>query len=217
MIHQCYPSSRVSAGQRFRILAQSDCWEEGQAHFCYRRCLPPSISSSFSFQKNDFQDIFSRISDFLAGAINGSILWLHTAIYFGCILLFSKFETVVPWIYSMTKMSAIAYSWMFLLIGRWFACGPQPDFFFIWEFFIIFLWFGYAKFWSYRVLNNNNIHTHVTIELPLDAATSRSVAMKYNLFEIGYTCKYSLYVLHAVEQIRRVFDDNWRLIFISSP
>ena len=53
----------------------------------------------------------------------------------GCTLLFIlaaypifKFETVVPRIDSMTKMSAIAFSWMFLLIGRLFACDPQSDF-----------------------------------------------------------------------------------------
>ena len=101
-----------------------------------------SMSSSFSCRKMIFKICFHEFPTYWRTQSRGINLRAFcgcTLLYmFGCIPLFSKFETVVPGIDSMTKMSAIALSRVFLLIGRLFVCDPQ-SFFFISEFFVIFL------------------------------------------------------------------------------
>ena len=72
--HLCHYDSPVLPAAacllgRFRILGQSDCRPEEQAHFCDRPCLPPSPFYLFRFEH-----IFSKISDFLAGKIKDNNL-----------------------------------------------------------------------------------------------------------------------------------------------
>ena len=69
--------------QRFRILGQSDCRAEGQAHFCDRLCLP---LSPFHHLKNDFQDFLFWKK---AGAIKGNNLYILAA--YRCFFFFFFF------------------------------------------------------------------------------------------------------------------------------
>ena len=74
---------------RFRILGQSECRAEGQAHFCDRLCLPPTYQVQVHFimffvsKKMIFNIIFQEFPISWRGATKGnnlkSILWLHIA------------------------------------------------------------------------------------------------------------------------------------------
>ena len=135
--------------QRFRILGQSDCRAEGQAHFCDRLCLPPN-----PFHLNGFQDFsFSKRREQSRGIT--FILVLHTAI-------FIKTHESIRWQRCRPLHSLGCFCWfvdcLHVTLSR-ILLGLFPYFFEDADFLTV-------KTWSYRVLNsNNNIHTRVTIEL----------------------------------------------------